>query len=196
MSGNLAKEQKITIITLSAVTLILAVSWCINEALQIFITFNFEPYVTGCASFIPVLTLWWPFRARNKASRLSGKVTLNLSQSKVIKLGSGEALFEPTFSENSSTSVHLITRYNPDLLGSAVLSKEINDFKFVKDASSFGISTEDKSPDKNDVFVLKNRYGNYALVKVISIGDASGSVAGKEIEVEYLINPNQGVNFS
>jgi len=196
MSGNLAKQQKMTIIILSTITLVLAVFWCINESLKIFPTFNFEPYVTGCASFIPVLTLWWPFKARNKASRLKGKVTLNLSQSQVITIGNDKATFEPSFSTNSPTSVQVITRYNPNLMGSAVLSKEINDFSSVKDASSYGISTEDKSPDINDVIVLKNRHGNYALIKVILIEGASGSVAGTEIEVEYLINPHQGVNFS
>lgn len=196
MSYNLAKEQKITIIGLGSVTLALAICWCVNETIGVFPSFNFEPFVTGCASFIPVFTLWWPFKPKNRASRLIGKEKLNFHEAKTIKLGEGEASFMPTFSENSSSSVHLITRYNPDLLGSAILSKDINHFNSVKDASSFGVSMEDKSPDVNDIILLKNRYGNYALMKVLSISNSTGDVSGQVIEIEFLINPHQGVNFS
>lgn len=196
MSNNLAREQKVTIMTLGSVTLILAICWCLNEMLGVYPNFNFEPFVTGCASFIPVITLWWPFKPKYRSSRLKGEAELSFHEKKDIILGNGEASFNPTFSENSTNSVHLITRYNPDLLGSAVLSKDINHFVSIKDASSYGISIEDKSPDINDIFILKNRFGNYALMKVVSISESTGSVAGQVIKIKYVINPSQGVNFS
>ena len=89
-----------------------------------------------------------------------------------------------------------MTRNHPNHVGSAILTNDINHFSEVKDASNFDLSGEDKSPDINDVFTIKNRFGNYALLKIIEIAEASGDTSGTEITIAYVINVGKEVNFS
>jgi hypothetical protein len=120
---------------------------------------------------------------------------INLHEKATMEFGTGEYCFKPYFSENSDTSAHLIVRFNPDFEGSAVAGG-VNRFDDVKDASQFEISKEDKSPNINDIVILKNRYGNFALLKITDIKEFSGNVKGKQIFVDYVINPKGGANFS
>lgn len=112
-----------------------------------------------------------------------------------MEFGKGEYRFIPYFANNSDTSVHLRVCSHPDFAGSAV-ANGVNRFTEVKDASQYELSMEDKSPDINDIVILKNRFGNYALLKVTDIKEFSGNVKGKHVFVDYVINPTGGVNFS
>lgn len=112
-----------------------------------------------------------------------------------MEFGKDEYRFMPYFANNSNTSVHLRVCLHPDFEGSAV-ANGINRFTEVKDASQYELSKEDKSPNINDIVILKNRYGNYALLKVTAIKEFSGNVKGKQVFVDYVINPTGGVNFS
>lgn len=196
MTIGLAKNQKLTLIVLTVSTVILALTWCANDRYHFFGDFNLEPYVTGCASLVPIFSLWWPRPRKNRSSRMSGTVEINLNASNEMKIGKDEAEFQPYFSENSSTSVHIITRFNPDLLGSAVLPKYVNAFKEVRDATAFEISDNDKSPDVNDIILMKNRYGNYALLKIRKLTKDNYNSSGSEFKVDYVINPDKGIDFS
>ncbi len=112
-----------------------------------------------------------------------------------MEFGTGEYRFIPSFAENSDVSAHLIVRYHPDFEGSAV-AKGVNRFSEIKDASQYELSKEDKSPNVNDIVILKNRYGNFALLKITAIEEFAGNVKGKQIFVDYVINPTGGINFS
>jgi hypothetical protein len=196
MSQNLSKAQKYTLITLSSISLILAAVWL---ALEVVCggnaPFNMEPLVVTCASAIPILTLWWPFNPRYRSKRKSGKVTVQLHIRKTAEIGDGDYQFCPSFSKNSATSVHLITRYHPSLIGSAIAG-DANYFTDVKDASSYQLSPEDCSPSVDDIVILKNRYNNYALFRIVSIASPASNVKGQDVVIEYIINPEGGLNFS
>lgn len=194
MVQNMPRAQKRTLLILSIMALLLAASWLAYENIAKSPQVNLEPLVVIFASAIPILSLWWPFRPKYRSERISDTIVVNLHNRNTGIFGKGEAIFRPYFSTNSSTSVHLITRYHPDLIGSSIAGNA-NRFEDVKDATSYEMSDTDKSPNVNDIVILKNRYGIYALIKVVEIGDAEANVSGKEVRVEYVINPTGGINF-
>ncbi|MEE4127820.1 hypothetical protein [Pseudomonas viridiflava] len=196
MSQNLSKAQKYTLVTLSSISLVLAGVWLALELVcNGNIPFNMEPLVVTCASAIPILTLWWPFNPKYRSKRKSGRVTVQLHIRKTAEIGEGDYLFCPNFSTNSPTSVHLQTRFHPSLTGSAIAG-DANHFTDVKDASSYQLSPEDSSPNIDDVFILKNRFNNYALLRILSIDPPASNVRGTDVIIEYIINPEGGLNFS
>lgn len=196
MSQNLSRSQKYTLITLSSISLVLAGVWLTVElAYNGNAPFNMEPLVVTCASSIPILTLWWPFNPRYRSRRKSGRVTVQLHLRHSAELGEGDYGFHPNFSVNSPTSVHLQTRFHPSLIGAAIAG-DANYFNDVKDASSYELSSEDMSPNVDDIIILKNRYNNYALLRVVSIKPPASNVRGTDVVIDYVINPKGGLNFS
>lgn len=191
----MSRSQRRTLITLSFLAIILAIFWLINENLEVYPELKLEPIVASVASAIPILSLWWPFRPRYRSKRIKHSLYINLHEKKTMEFGVGEYRFMPYFSENSDTSAHLIVRYHPDFEGSAV-ANGVNKFSDVKDAGQYELSKTDKSPNINDIVIMKNRYGNFALLKITAIEDFSGNVKGKQIFVDYVINPTGGRNFS
>lgn len=196
MSQNLTKAQKYTLITLSSISLVLAGVWLALELkYKQSVPFNMEPLVVTCASAIPILTLWWPFNPRSRSKRKSGRVTVLLHRSCSTQLGDEDYAFHPHFSTNSPTSVHLQTRYHPSLAGGAIAA-DANYFTDVKDASSYELSVEDMSPNIDDIVILKNRFNNYALLRIVSVTNSTSSVRGTDVVIEYVINSQGGLNFS
>lgn len=195
MSGNLAKEQRITIISLSVVTFFLALLWIVNENFKVCENINLEPIVTSFASFIPVVSLWWPFKPKYKSKRKSGSLLIDMYNRDEIEIGDGDYKFIPRMSHNSDTSQHFYVRFNPSVVGSAIIN-DASYFEDVKDASSYGVNDKDKSPDIGDIIVIKNRYNKYALIKITSIEKNKGNAKGYEVGVDYVINTTGGVNFS
>ncbi|WP_162803456.1 hypothetical protein [Pseudomonas kribbensis] len=196
MSQNLSKSQKYTLVTLSSISLVLAGVWLVLElSYKGNAPFNMEPLVVTCASAIPILTLWWPFNPRSRSRRKSGRVTVQLHMSRSTVLGEGDYAFHPHFSTNSPTSVHLQTRYHPSLAGGAIAA-DANYFSDIKDASSYELSAEDMSPNVDDIVILKNRFNNYALLRIVSIVASTSSVRGTDVSIEYIINSQGGLNFS
>ncbi|WP_431021810.1 hypothetical protein ABMA09_14065 [Erwinia rhapontici] len=194
MNGRFAKEQEITIISLSVVTFFIAVIWIFQEIYKFWGCFSLEPVVTSCASFIPVVTLFWPFKPKHKSARKNGKLTIPMYNTHKIEIGADDYQFIPTLSHAGIDSQHFYVR-NLSLVGSAIIN-DANYFKDVKNAAGYVLNKEDKTANINDVIVIKNRYNNYALIKIASIRESTGNVKGYEIDIEYEINPKGGVNFS
>ncbi|MFE8048131.1 hypothetical protein [Brenneria goodwinii] len=207
MSNNLSKSQRKTILTLSGLTVIFSLIWFAKENFQIFkaIPFlneiswfdslNLEPLVTLFASSIPVCTLFWPFKAKYKSQRLKDTIVVDMHNSKEIHIGKDDYHFKATLSHNSMYSQHLIVRHHPSTLGSAIIN-DVNYFNEVRDVTIYNVTNEDKSPNIDDIIVLKNRFGRYALVRIVSIAESKGGVKGMDITVEYVINKKEAINFS
>ncbi|CRL47371.1 hypothetical protein [Pseudomonas sp. URMO17WK12:I11] len=201
MNQNMSRPQKYTLLFLSIIALLLAITWLIYENIVTTPTFNLEPLVAIFTGAIPILSLWWPFKPKYCSERIKDKITIDLHSRQTGIFGKGEMLFQPTFSTNSKTSLHLITRYHPDFIGSAIAG-DANRFEDVKDATAYELSNIDKSPNVNDIVILKNRYGIYALIKITELGDTktntntNTNTKGMEFRLEYVINPSGGANFS
>ncbi|EMP2574494.1 hypothetical protein RGJ22_001264 [Serratia marcescens] len=194
MGSNLAKEQRYVIIVLSAVTFLLALAWISQEAYGWGKCFSLEPVVTSFASFIPIVTLFWPFKPKYKSKRASGTLIIPMYNTDKIEVGDGEYKFIPTLTHSGMESQHFYVRH-PSLQGSAIVNNA-NQFSDVKDASSYSVNKEDKTPNVDDIVLVKNRYGKYALFKIIAIRESKSNVKGYEVEVEYIINTTGGLNFS
>lgn len=195
MTQNLPRAQQRTLVTLSTSALILAIVWFLQENKVISLSIKLDPLVALFSGAIPIFSLWWPFRPKYQSKRLSGSLTLQIAMRRSSDFGSGEARFQPSFSDNSPTSMHLITRFHPDLIGSAI-AKNANRFQDIKNVGAYEISNEDKSPNLNDIIILKNRYGNYALMKITDIEKSAANISSTEIQFDYVINPAGGLNFS
>lgn len=77
-----------------------------------------------------------------------------------------------------------------------MIAGDTNYFTDVKDASSYELSPEDSSPSIDDLVILKNRFNNYALLRILSIAPPASNVKGTDVIVEYVINTEGGLNFS
>ncbi|MCA1442358.1 hypothetical protein I6F07_19485 [Ensifer sp. IC4062] len=192
MGPLMPRAQRRTLLVLSFLALILAATWGINETWEIASSVKMEPLVVVVASAIPILSLWWPFNPKFSSKRKSGKVTVDLGLRNTCEIGDGETLFKPYFSSNSPTSAHLITRHEPDLIGARILAG-VNRFSEVSDAAAYELGNADISPAVNDIVLLKNRYGNYALLSIRNVLKFGSTYT---LEVEYVLAPDQIRNFS
>lgn len=195
MVQNMPRSQYYTVLTLSLFALFLAIVWLIYDNISDNPTISLEPIVVMVASSVPILTLWWPFKPKYRSKRKRGTLTVELDLRSSGIFGVGETQFEPSFSTNSSTSVHMRTFNHPNHVGARVLSG-VNHFEDVKDASTYEISNVDISPDINDIVLLKNRYGIYSLIKIKEINRRDKCGNRDLVKFEYVINTTGGVNFS
>lgn len=69
-------------------------------------------------------------------------------------------------------------------------------FEDVKDASAYTLSSVSQTPNRGDIIVLKNRYGNFCLMTFEHIEAKNWDGATRdEWTIHYVINPTGGVNF-
>lgn len=191
---------------LSGITFFLSGFWFAKENLQLenYFTFlyglkwyeklNVEPLVTFFASSVPVVTLFWPFKPRYKSKRKSGKLIIPMYNTKLIEVGEGDYKFVPSLSHGDDTCQHFYVTH-PSVKGSAIANDACR-FEDIKDATSYDVNDEPKLAHLDDVIVVKNRYDNFALIKIIDIRESKGNVKGYDVEIAYVINPTGGVNFS
>ncbi|MGX9377477.1 hypothetical protein ACWXV6_22175 [Pantoea ananatis] len=207
MSDNYSKGQKKTILSLSVITVALSFFWFAKENWELekhfvslqgwpwFVRLNVEPLVTFFASAIPVATLYWPFKARYTSTRLKDSIVIDMHNSKRIEIGKDKYKFIAHLGTNSPTSAHLMVRFdsNTELSG---VANDVGFFNEVKDVTKYRLTNEDKSPDRDDVIILQNRYGRYALLKITEISSSTGNTQGQIIKVDYVINSEHAINFS
>lgn len=206
MGNNLSKSQKTTIFVLSGITFLLSAFWFAKENLQLenyfaflhekkwYENLNIEPLVTFFASSIPVVTLYWPFKPKYKSARISGHLTIPMYNTKKIEIGKDDYKFVPSLSHGGTTCQHFYVDH-PSVRGSAIIS-DASKFEDVKDATGYPVNNQSKLAYLDDIILVKNRHGKYALISIISVKETTGNVKGFDVEIEYVINPTGGVNFS
>lgn len=207
MSENYSKSQKRTILSLSVITVLLSFLWFAKENWQLekhliflqgwgwFENLNVEPLVTFFASSIPVVTLYWPFRARYTSTRIKDSIVIDMHNSNRIEIGKGAYKFTAELANNSMTSQHLIVERHPSTPFSGIAGNA-NYFEDIKDVTSYHLTDGNKSPNVDDVIILKNRYGRYALLIIKEITESTGNTKGILVKIDYVINSKNSVNFS
>jgi len=206
MSENYSKSQKQTILSLSVITVALSFFWFAKENWHLekhfiflqdwawFASLNVEPLVTFFASSIPVVTLFWPFRARHTSTRIKDSIVIDMHNSHRIEIGKDAYKFTAELAHNSMTSQHLIVERHPSTPFSGIA--DANYFEDIKDVTSYHLTDENKSPNVDDVIILKNRYGRYALLIIKEITESTGNTKGILVKIDYVINSEKSVNFS
>ena len=102
-------------------------------------------------------------------------------------------MFETAWSKASDTSIHIYK--DPPSIDSIAIALGVAHIKDLRSVSNLDFSSRSRTPQEGDVVVLKNRYGNYAALKVSDIKDSARSDLKDEITFSYVINPNGGDDF-
>ncbi|TNB85465.1 hypothetical protein [Paracoccus marcusii] len=191
---NLARAQYWTIIALSSIAFLLSLAWIGIESSDYFVDpYNLEPFVVAFASFVPIVTLFWPFKPKHRSTRIKDTLTVNGSITRTAEMGEGESLFIITLSPNSSTSAH-IRFSDPSIRGSYVTPE--SRFSDIKNAAAYHATDIDKTANRGDIVAMKNRFNNYCLFSITKIIEHNNNRNADEWVLNYVIDPKGGVNFS
>ena len=127
--------------------------------------------------------------------RLSGRVTFDYSNNngKYI-IGNNELLFETAWSKASDDSIYILN--DPASIKGVALALGKHRITDINDASSYDMTSRTRTPQEGEIVILKNRFGNYAALKIIDIKDRTRSDDRDELTFEYVINPNEYIDFS
>ncbi len=184
----MTRTRRKIIIILSSITLLVGVVWVIDKPSYGSITF--------CLSSAVVLfSFWWPLPRKKYTQKcLKDIISFNYSNDDGRhSIGNDNLLFETAWSKASDTSIHI---YNdpPSIDGIAVVRNKPN-ISDIRDASTFDFSSRTRTPEEGDIVILKNKYGNYAVLKITDIKDSSRSDEVDEVTFEYVINPDGYSDF-
>ena len=179
-------QKKITFIT-SIVATIGFVIWFYNER-------TFEPAIGLIVSLGGMISSF-TINQEYKKNRLKGEVKFDYSNNNGIYIiGENELTFETKWSKASDQSIHL---YNdPSVISGIAIADNIYEIKNVKDASQYDFSSRSRTVEKHGIAILKNKYGNFAAIKILEITDNSRGALKDELYFKYLINPAGKTDFS
>jgi len=172
------KQQIAQYISLSSIPL--SVVWFVIEP-------SIEPIIVALLGVSNLVSTGLPWRYRKyNSNKQSGTVSFNYNKnSKKYTFGSEEYEFETQWSTASDTSIHAYAR-TPTVSELAVVTDKAK-ISEISDTSSYEY-TDTETPQKGDILVLKNKYGNYAGLKIVNIKDRSRNDDTDELTVEYVIN--------
>jgi hypothetical protein len=181
--------------TQRTVVLVLSIAFIVVGGIWFLISPNFGPVIAVLSGTIGLLKTWWPrINKRYAHKRLKGRISFDYSNNDGrYSIGQDEFLFETAWSKAGDTSIHI---YNDppsiDVLAVVKNKPQVSD---ITDASSFDFSSRVRTPEEGDIIILKNKYGNYAALKVMGIKDSSRSDTVDEVTFEYVINPDGKTDF-
>ena len=102
-------------------------------------------------------------------------------------------IFETKWTKASGDAIHV---YNdPPSIASLALAKGVSDICSVRSVEMLDFSSRSRTPEEGDIVVLKNKYRNFAALKILDIKDSSRSDGIDELSFEYVINPNGVEDF-
>ncbi|RYD84325.1 MAG: TIR domain-containing protein [Verrucomicrobiaceae bacterium] len=133
-----------------------------------------------------------PSAPQNKA--MSGRLTFDYSSfDGRFVLGDGNCLFETQWYKSSDKDIALM-RDPPSIDGIAVApgATQISD---VKDAASLDFTSRIRRAALGGIAVLRNTYGVYAAVKIISITDDTRGASRDQLTIEYVIQSDGSTSF-
>jgi len=185
----MTKTQRLVVFLFSLAALIGSALWLMYEP-------GFEPAILLLAGIAGIASTCWPKRkASYQSKRQRGRVTFDYSNNNGRHIiGEDDLQFETAWSKASDTSIHI---YNdPPSIEGVALVNGIYRISDITDASFYDMSSRARTPQEGDVVVLRNKYENYAALKIIDIKDQTRSDDRDELTFEYVINPDRGVDFS
>ena len=136
-----------------------------------------------------------PSNEKYVSPSINGTVTFDYSNNNGrYYIGQGELMFEVALSKASNTSIHL---YNdPHSIHTIAIVKDTKEISDIIDARIYDNSSRYRTLHVNQIAVLQNENGFYALIKVKSIKDDTRGDENDEIIFEYIIQSNGSPDFS
>lgn len=130
-----------------------------------------------------------------KNRRLEGRDYFDYSSNNgEFKIGNGEFTFTTMWTKCSDSCIYL---YNdPNDIDKIAIAKNVYNFSDIRNPSVFDYSSRSITLYENEIAVIINKNGYYALVKVIDVKDNSRDDNRDELTIEWVINPDKKKDFS
>ena len=163
-------------------------AWLFNEP-------SFEPAISLIISIGTLANNYWPQKpAKYVSRRLKGRKSFDYSNNNgLFIIGEKELKFETKWSKASDNSIHI---YNdPASIKGLALVKGVPEISQISEANSYDFSSRTRTPQEGDIIVLENSYGNFSALKIIDVKDCTRNDSVDELTFEYVINPDNQVNF-
>ncbi|MES2435150.1 MAG: hypothetical protein V4586_15165 [Pseudomonadota bacterium] len=190
---RLERNPKKCLTGLGLLFLILTVMWVILAAHDS--KFPMEPIVVFVGGSATLLASYWPWRPIYMDRRSWGRASFDyLSNNHVFTIGAGQLEFSLKFSKASDTSILLYSdEPNVEKIG---LASDAGKFSDIADASVFEFTNRVVTAGEGQIVALINTGGNYALVHIHDVRDATRGDDRDEVTFSWLINPDRGTDFT
>lgn len=193
MLYRLERNQKRVLAALGAMFLVLSIIWFFIELSGS--QFPMEPIVVFNGGIATLLASYWPWKPHYTDRRLSGRASIDyMSNDHRFAIGREELKFTLQFSKASDTRIYIYRDPN-DIEGVALVSGACRANE-VRDSSAVDFGTREIAAEEGNVVVLKNNQGNFAVVVVHDIRDATRQDDRDEVTISWVINPDRGTDFA
>lgn len=180
-------QYKISVFCTTAF-LILCLFWFIFDCGRL------EPLVVFFGGLAALSGLVWP-KPNYGNKRLRGRDSFNYSSNNgIFTIGANDDSFGTKWTKASDTSIHLYNDH--DSIELIALADNVLSFNEVRNADAFDFTSRSRKISENQIAVLKNKNGNYALVRVVDVKDCTRKDDRDELTIEWIINPNMEKDFS
>lgn len=168
--------------------LVLCIFWFVLDCGRL------EPLVVFFGGLAALSSLVWP-KPNYGNKRLRGRDSFNYSSNNgLFTIGNGEYTFVTMWTKAGDTSIHLYSDHSS--IECIALADNVMHFGEVRNAEAFDFTSRSRSIAENQIAVLKNKIGHYALVRVVDVKDNSRKDDRDELTIEWVINPNLEKDFS
>lgn len=192
-SYKATRSQGTTLNVLLALFIILSVIWFIFEYRGT--DFPMEPIVVLVGGLATLFASYWAWKPSYATKRVKGRMIGDYKENNGdFTIGSGDLEFTLRFSSHSAESIYI---YNdPDSIEALALAKDAGNFGEIKDCSVFNFGNRVREPKEEEIVVLKNKKGNYALVQILNVLSESHGDKRNEVLFSFIINPDGKTDFS
>lgn len=125
---------------------------------------------------------------------LKGKVTFDYSNNNGnYIIGTGDLAFETYWSKAGDTSIH--TSSDMPSISGIGLALDVKEISEIRDASTYDMSSNWRTPREGEIVVARNQNGYYAALKVLDVKDRTRADNKDELTFEYVILSNRTADF-
>ena len=160
-----------------------------------------EPLVVLTGGLATLFASYWPWKPHYTDCRLKGRVFFDYkSNNGNFTIGRKDLKFTLDFTPADGECIHV---YNdPSNIKSVAIAHGAGQISDIKDVTSFDFTNRAVTPYEGQIVCLENQKGNFACVHIIDVkvkcGDKSADNRDDrdEVTVSYVINPDNGTDFS
>ncbi|MBD0079921.1 hypothetical protein LDY14_09725 [Acinetobacter baumannii] len=168
--------------------LVLSIFWFILDCSRL------EPLVVLFGGIAALTGLVWP-KPNYGNKRLKGRDSFNYSSNNgIFTIGIDQLTFATQWSKAGDESIYL---YNDqDTIEVIALADNVFSFNEIRNAEAFDFTSRSREIKENEIAVLKNNNGYYALIRIVDVKDVSRRDDRDELTIEWIINPDKKTDFS
>lgn len=190
---RLERNQKRVLAVLGCVFLILSVVWFVLELYDY--DFPMEPIVVFAGGGATLLASYWPWKPHYTDRRLKGRASVDyMANNHEFIIGREGLSFTLRFSKASDKAIYIYR--DPLDIEVVALVHGASRPNELRDATVLDFSNRAVCADEGNVAVLRNLHGHYAAVVVCDVRDSTRSDDRDEVTISWVINPDQGADFS